>query len=127
MTITVLEILLGMLLVYCAIMCRALVPALGGQSRSGTHCTGSLVVLGTAVLSYLFAAIFGGALAGALGGLIGRGASRARGRAKPTPAPTPAPSPLPPIAPSPVPGPGGGEGIEPHIGTGSGYTVNLVY
>ena len=129
MTVTVIEALLGALLIYCALWCRALVPAIGGQDRPGTHCTGSgivgLIALGVGVMSWLFEAIFGAGLAAALGGLIGR-AGRGRTRPSPSPSPlpspspSPSPSPLPPISPSPspVPAPGGGEGVT---------AINLVY
>jgi hypothetical protein len=122
MTITVLELLVGALLLYCAIWCRAFVPALGGQNKPGTHCTGSLIALAIAGLAYLFTAIFGGALAAA----IGAAAKRATGKAapKPTPSPSPIPgpalpSPSPTPSPSPLPSPGGGEGI--------GTSINFVY
>ena len=138
MTVTVIEALLGALLIYCALWCRALVPAIGGQDRPGTHCTGSgivgLIALGVGVMSWLFEAIFGAGLAAALGGLIGRAG---RGQTRPTPSPSPSPSPsplpspspspspspLPPISPSPspVPAPGGGEGV------GGVGAISLVY
>jgi hypothetical protein len=126
MTITVLELLVGALLLYCAIWCRAFVPALGGQNKPGTHCTGSLIALAIAGLSYLFAAIFGGALAAAIGAAAKRATGKAAPRPTPTPSPLPLPSPsptpprgLPAPSPSPVPSPGGGEGL--------GTTLNLVY
>lgn len=131
LTVTVLELLVGALLIYCAIWCRAFVPALAGQNRPGTHCTGSLVALTIAGASYLIAEIFGGALAGALGGLIARAGGRARGgKTSPRPTPTPTPTPVPGPA---LPGPGQaaavtgaslGSSLTSH---GAPITINLGY
>lgn len=111
MIVAILELELGILLVYCAIKCIALVPALGGKQQPGTHCTGSLLVLGIAVIGYLLNLLLGGAIAAAFAAAIAKLGGKGKGKETPTPAPKPTPAPG--IEPIPgLPGGEGGGGIE---------------
>lgn len=118
MTLAILEIELGILLIYVAIKCYALVPALAGRLSPGTHCTGSLLVLGLTVLSGLLSWLFGAGLAAAVAAAIAKakGGGKSKGDTNPTPEPVPTPTPG-----GPAPGPGGSdrppiEIPEPHPG-----------
>lgn len=97
MTVALLELLLGALLVYCAIVCVALFPALLGRQQPGTHCTGSLIAVGIAALGAIFSAILGGAGLAELLALLGIGAAAGRASKKGKKQPTPTPPKLSPI------------------------------
>lgn len=114
MTLALLEILLGLMLAYCSLICVQLVPALIGKSRPGHHCSGSLLALLIGTISYFIAAILSGALSGILGAaILGRlfgggggpvvvpgGGGGGETPAPVEPAPTPEPAPVPEIPPA---------------------------
>lgn len=101
-----LEILLGLVFLYCAIVCLQLIPALSGTKKAGTHCSGSLVAVAVAAFLGLLAYIFGGALTAAAAAAAARAAGKkAPAEKPPTVAPTPGPT-IPTPDPTPVPEPG---------------------